>query len=54
MDMDSCKILSTPPNVEENFCMHLLVANIGDKQHPWHPVPTTWEIEHLAFQSTLQ
>jgi hypothetical protein len=30
------------------------IANIGDKKFPWHPIPTTWEIEHLVLQSTLQ
>jgi len=52
--MDSHRILSTTPNAKEKICPHLLITNIGDKQLPWHLIPTIQEIKHLAFKSTLQ
>jgi hypothetical protein len=41
MDVDYHRILSTPPKDEKKLCLHLLVANIGDKQLPWHSIRTT-------------
>lgn len=54
MDVDSHKILSTTPNAKEKLCPNLPITNIGDKQLPWHSTPTTEEIKHLDFKSTLQ
>jgi hypothetical protein len=46
MAMGCNKILSTPPSVKERSPLHLLVANIVDKQFPWQLALTVSKIEH--------
>ncbi len=54
MHVDCHKTLLALPNVLEKLCLHMLVANIGDKLFPWHWVLFVWETERPVFQSSLQ